>query len=459
MLDNLVSVLRNKEINYPECPPFNPPKPFPEYSIQSDFDKSNIVYSMIRKSLYLLGLDKENFGEKHWNPLKTIINLGDTVVIKPNFVTDLNRDIKGINGQLALVTHGSVLRPIIDYAYKACGEDGKIIIADTPLEESRENSFSNILNFTGTEKTIKFLKSQGVPVETIDLRNRIEVKKFGLRRQKKMIGDPLGYSIIDLGTDSEYCKINEDYKKFETGAWINVSKYHNKEHNLYSIANTILSADVIINVPKMKTHKKSGVTLSLKNVMGISNRKDWIPHWRRRCDEYYTNDSTINDLLKTIYSIPFCSPFISRVITKFDIKLKGQGNWYGNDTIWRASTDLNKILFFADKEGNMQSTRQREYITIIDGIIAGEKESPLSPTPKFFGTIVAGFDPVAVDTVCCKVMKINPYKIKKITGSINLDKYNFSRLRNLEDITVVGDSIINIAEEFILPSGWEGKLR
>ena len=61
---------------------------------------------------------------------------------------------------------------------------------------------------------------------------------------------------------------------------------------------------------------------------------------------------------------------------------QSEGSWYGNDTLWRCIVDLNKVLFYSNKKGVMQKTRQRKYLTIVDAIIAGEKEGPLEPTPK-----------------------------------------------------------------------------
>ena len=37
-------------------------------------------------------------------------------------------------------------------------------------------------------------------------------------------------------------------------------------------------ADVVISLPKMKTHKKTGVTLSIKNFVGITADKNYLPH-------------------------------------------------------------------------------------------------------------------------------------------------------------------------------------
>ena len=42
---------------------------------------------------------------------------------------------------------------------------------------------------------------------------------------------------------------------------------------------TIGTAEVLISLPKLKTHKKVGVTLSLKNLVGINGDKNYLPHF------------------------------------------------------------------------------------------------------------------------------------------------------------------------------------
>ncbi len=56
--------------------------------------------------------------------------------------------------------------------------------------------------------------------------------------------------------------------------------FHNERHHIYSVPNTVLNADVVISVAKLKTHRKGGVTLSLKNAVGITNEKRGLPHHR-----------------------------------------------------------------------------------------------------------------------------------------------------------------------------------
>jgi hypothetical protein len=80
------------------------------------------------------------------------------------------------------------------------------------------------------------------------------------------------------------------------------------------------------------------------------------------------------------------------------------GNWYGNDTTWRMVQDLNRILIYADKNGNLSDSPTRRIFCIVDGIVAGEGNGPLDPTPKQAGVIVAGRNLIAVDLTCARLM-------------------------------------------------------
>ncbi|MCL4553146.1 MAG: DUF362 domain-containing protein, partial [Candidatus Marsarchaeota archaeon] len=91
-----------------------------------------------------------------------------------------------------------------------------------------------------------------------------------------------------------------------------------------------------------------------------------------------------------------------------------KGDWFGNDTIWRTVLDLNKIIRYADKSGRMHPVEQRRLFHLVDGIVAGEAEGPLSPTPKPCGLLVGGFDPVAVDSICARLMGFDEMQIPMI---------------------------------------------
>ena len=96
-------------------------------------------------------------------------------------------------------------------------------------------------------------------------------------------------------------------------------------------------------------------------------------------------------------------------------RIMDAGNWYLNDTAWRMVVDLVKIIHFSDNKGKIHNTFQRNLFSIVDGIIGGERDGPLSPDPKPSGTIIAGENLLAVDLVATRLMGFNPYKLKQYT--------------------------------------------
>src|SRR6185436_2069191 len=79
------------------------------------------------------------------------------------------------------------------------------------------------------------------------------------------------------------------------------------------------------------------------------------------------------------------------------------GIGYGKDRGWRMVLDLNKCLFFFDGAGRRRSKPLR-YLAVVDGIIAGEGNGPMSPDPKPCGVVMAGLHPVAVDCAAAELM-------------------------------------------------------
>jgi hypothetical protein len=54
---------------------------------------------------------------------------------------------------------------------------------------------------------------------------------------------------------------------------------HTNGNHRYRVSRTVIGADVFINLPKLKTHKKAGITCSLKNLVGINTYKNFLPHY------------------------------------------------------------------------------------------------------------------------------------------------------------------------------------
>ena len=429
-----VAVYRtSRSIKYPTQPPYHPDTAYAEYPFKGYLaQEPNCAYESVRGALQLLGLDRERFGTPEWNPLAEIIAPDDLVVIKPNMVRDFHEFPE--MGTDALITHGSIMRAVLDYVYLAKQGRGTVIIADSPQNDADWDELWRRFAF---DELLAFYK-QVAP--ELDLRI-YEVRKEAVRKKHGVVverytrpGDPFGYSAIDLGVHSEFEEVPDRFGRLY-GAEYDISdtnRHHQTGKHEYLIANTFLKADVIINVPKLKTHKKSGITVWIKSVIGINGDKNWLPHHTEGLpseggDQFA--ESSLKRRLEqriTAWAKRIAKPFgtpgntVLTFLRKIAIYYFGDtnrdtirsGNWYGNDTIWRTVYDGLKCWIYADKEGRLQSLPQRKFFCIVDGIIAGEGNGPLAPTAKPCGICIAGFDPLAVDTVSAVLMGFDPTRLK-----------------------------------------------
>ncbi len=282
LFDPRVAVYDTERYTYPTQPPFHPPARYPEYPFDAnEIDEQNYVYNAVRQLFVLLGLDTEHYGTPEWNPLGGVVRPGDNVVLKPNLV--VSDHPAGMPGIQASVVHGSLIRAFIDYAYIANRGQGRISVVDSPIKEV---DFTRILELTGTGPTVAYLNDRHkLSIELIDLRD-LQVIRDGDRvmvQSQRLTGDPMGYCVIDLGQKSMLTEIANHATRFRSTAahYENaMTEAHNHDHNFYSIPNRILQADALISLAKLKTHRKAGVTLSLKNMVGITNEKRWLPHHR-----------------------------------------------------------------------------------------------------------------------------------------------------------------------------------
>src|SRR5207248_1668182 len=62
-----------------------------------------------------------------------------------------------------------------------------------------------------------------------------------------------------------------------------VNAHHSAGRHAYLIAASVVACDVIVSLPKLKTHKKAGITVSLKNLVGVNGDKNWLPHHTEGC--------------------------------------------------------------------------------------------------------------------------------------------------------------------------------
>lgn len=183
-------------------------------------------------------------------------------------------------------------------------------------------------------------------------------------------------TLTDLG--ARYVDLNHDDVRAVTlrSQFTQLDRLHLPE--------TILGADLIVSMPKLKTHHWAGVTLSLKNMFGI------VPGM--------------------IYGWP-----------------KNVLHWAGiNESV----VDINSSL-------------PAPQFAIVDGIVGMEGNGPIQGDAKPCGALVFGDDLVAVDATAARLMSIDPRKIKYLQHAAQ-----FLGNIEHEQIAQIGEPLESLRKEF-----------
>jgi uncharacterized protein (DUF362 family) len=152
---------------------------------------------------------------------------------------------------------------------------------------------------------------------------------------------------------SRWLGIDQIIKK-EGAEWVNLSKDSWSRRKIdglvfrsLRVPDTILRSDLLISMAKMKTHTLSRISCSLKNQFG-------------------------------------CIMFPRKV----------------------------RFHDFLDEAIVDACTAMKPDLAIVDGIIGmGGPKGPIDGVPIHAGLVVAGEDPVAVDSACARIMGLNPHRI------------------------------------------------
>ena len=437
-----VVAISDPSAEYPRQPPFHPGQAYAEYDAAEIAPCANKVYDMVRESFRLAGLDPEHYGSARWNPLSDLIHPGETVLLKPNFVKEHHpRDSKGWQ---YIITHGSIIRAVADYVFKAVGDKGHVVVADAPQTDS---SFDRIRELTGLDALRHFCHAYWGDFQILDLRKEQWTNRDGVVvARKQLAGDPQGYAEFDLGQASEFTGHRGTGRYY--GADYDddaVNRHHSSGRHEYLIARTAIKADVIFSLPKLKTHKKAGITVSLKNLVGINGDKNWLPHHTMAGlndpgDERPSRrgmDRMERAVVRRVQQLSLALPYLGSWIHRQSLRLGRllfadteqvvrSGNWWGNDTTWRMCLDLNKIALYGNPDATLRpglpANRKRHYV-LVDGIIAGEGRGPMNPDAVPAALVVFGTNPASVDAACALLMGFDPEKIPIIRQAFRCHQY------------------------------------
>ncbi len=473
-------------ISYPQWEETNcygPDTLYPELEIMKNritLSETNKVYEMVRATIAALGMDKGHFGTNEWNPFSEFILPGETILVKPNMVSHVNGNNEA--GTDCLVTHPSIVRAVVDYVILALRGKGRIILADAPVQSC---DFDVLVKELHYDSLLDHYRSQNVAIELVDLR---QLGAAGIQKKGSEYTAENGDVVVNLGSESAFYAVRDK----ENAGNLRITnylpeymkEYHNEQEHRYSIAKSVMEADVIINLPKPKTHRKAGITASLKNMIGCIAKKECLPHHTKgskaeKGDEYLqysllkkwrTELGEKNDRRVAQGKQP---SFFYSVISGIFHKMTGvsrrdrytEGSWYGNDTLWRTICDVNRIIMYADKSGNLAEQQQRKMFILADMIVAGEKEGPLCPSPRYMGLLAGGWEQAAVDKVIAAVMGFSSEDIPSIRNAGFGTKYRLPEndfVISSNEAAFRGKGIEQIQKEavpFVPTSGWTEQLR
>jgi uncharacterized protein (DUF362 family) len=191
----------------------------------------------------------------------------------------------------------------------------------------------------------------------------------GHRRTTLDLAEAAGYFDTVPDFEQRFTDLNID-----DVAHVRLERPVSKLASLY-LPQTILRTDVVISIPKMKTHHWVGATLSMKNLFGIvpGGVYGWpknVLHW-----------AGINECIVDLY----------RAIPK--------------------------------------------HFCVVDGIDGMEGNGPIQGKRKHAAVIVAGHDMVAVDATCCRIMGIDPSQVEYLrrASSGHLDEAAFQQIGDAID--------------------------
>ena len=470
LLDDRVVGLVRESAAYAKHPPYHPSDAYPEWPGATVGSEDNPAYRGVRALFQSLGMDAVNAGTAGWNPLRELVRPGQHVVLKPNFVSHRNL-LDPVRGDTdCLITHGSVIRVVLDYVAKALGERGRITIADCPIQST---DWTALLDVVGLPQVVEDARARfpGLAIEIVDARLATAVVRRGGAVER---ADRAGVDAteLELGADSLLVPITRPDVDFGVTHYgrRRMKAAHTASRHAYLIGRVFLDCDVLINLPKLKAHQKAGVTCALKNLVGINAHKDYLPHFRfgapREGGDEYPDGNWYWTLLwrmrhrewehergprKRLWALAAGAtkqllPLLAglpRAATAL-----GGGAWRGNDTLWRTVLDVNRAFFYGRRESAAVGTgmNPRRYFAIVDGLVGGDRESPLFPSRVNSGVLLAGQNPAAVDVVATEVMGFDWRRVPQIRQAFELLTLPLASFRPT-DVVIRGTAGVSSLED------------
>ncbi|MGE3818695.1 MAG: DUF362 domain-containing protein [Isosphaeraceae bacterium] len=252
-------------------------------------------------------------------------------------------------------------------------------------------------------------------------------ERFGFRREASQL--PVRF--LDLNRDED--------------AWepIELVGVHG-ERRIARVSRTVASARFRVSLALAKTHVTSIVTLSLKNMLsslhpddrvmmhGFSGGGNGYQGWKRLVVEFLKGDDPSVRALTRFMGL--AARFRNSMK---DLSLRGADPFEALAPKERAFLQSVEAM----NRNLVALTRKvRPHLGIVDGFLGMHGEGPRHGTPFPLKTVIAGFDPVAVDAVASAIMGFNPDEI----GYLHQAQAAGLGICSLDAIEVVGEPIARV---------------
>jgi uncharacterized protein (DUF362 family)/ferredoxin len=261
--------------------------------------------------------------------LGDFVKQGQTVLLKPNLLGSRPP-------QAAVTTHPAVVEAV---AREVLALGAKPVIGDSPpFQGQNPRRYESLCKVTGMRE----------------------------------VADRLGIDIVSM---------DDPWRHVEAGG---------EFYRELPVGSAFLDADVVINLPKLKTHGLTGFSGAIKNMFGcIPGLKKSQLHLQSREDR-----EIFSEMLVDVFAT--CRPTLN----------------------------------------------------LVDAVIGMEGSGPSKGKPREIGVIIAGADAVAVDAVACEIVDFRPASIAhvRIAGERGLGEPNFDK------IEIVGEELARVRLRDFLPS-------
>jgi uncharacterized protein (DUF362 family) len=405
-------------------------------------------------------------------PFGRLIQPGARVLIKPNFVLHHNQ---GTGGMEPMITHQSVVKAVVKAALRS--DAAEVLVGDAPIQTC---DFSALLEVTGLGSWGEALTKEDSRFQGVkDFRRTKAQYVNGVRMAEENVLPEEDFVLFDLSEDSLLEPITNGKDDFRVTCYDPrlMAKTHGRGRHRYLVAKDVMEADLVINLPKLKTHKKAGITCALKNLIGINGNKEYLPHHRlggsnlggdcypgdsrvKRMLEYAADQQNLSDSDKVGRAWGVVATQLNRMLHLMGDNLGIEGSWSGNDTIWRTGLDLNRVLLYGEVDGSMASSPQRRVIHLADAVVAGQGDGPLSPLPLPMNLLFAGNNAACVDWFGARLLGYDPQLLPIVREAFGNFRWPISTVQP-EDIRLSGDwgtgkldQITMKETPVIYPAGW-----